>query len=182
MTRVRDLLFRGTTCLLLILTWGLPVGLCGGLIAGCDDHPATTGPQPQSGLRVVQMKIGSRDFSLEVADRDQSRETGLMYRDAMADDHGMIFVFPDEDMRLFYMANTRIPLDIAFLDSGGTVVSVKSMLPLDLRTTSSEKPAKYAIEMNAGAAAAIGLKAGDRLVIPAEAANPTTQSGAPAPG
>jgi uncharacterized membrane protein (UPF0127 family) len=146
-----------------------------GLLAGCDDRPPTTGPQPQSGLATVQMKIGSRDFTLEVADSDQSRETGLMYRDSMADDHGMIFVFPDEQIRQFYMANTHIPLDIAFLDAGGTVVSVKSMLPLDLRITSSDRPAKYAIEMNAGAAAAIGLKVGDRLVIPAQAANPTTQ-------
>jgi uncharacterized membrane protein (UPF0127 family) len=141
-------------------------------LAGCDDRPATTGPQPQSGLPVVSMKIGSRDFTLEVADTDQSRETGLMYRDSMADDHGMIFVFPDEEVRQFYMANTHIPLDIAFADAGGTVVSVKSMLPLDLRITSSDEPAKYAIEMNAGAAAAIGLKVGDRLVVPPQAANP----------
>jgi uncharacterized membrane protein (UPF0127 family) len=70
------------------------------------------------------------------------------------------------------MANTHIPLDIAFLDASGTAVSVKTMLPLDLRITSSDQPAKYAVEMNAGAAAAIGLKAGDRLVIPAQAANP----------
>jgi hypothetical protein len=123
------------------------------------------------------MKLGSRDFNLEVADNDQSRETGLMYRDSMADDHGMIFVFPDEQVRQFYMANTRIPLDIAFMDAGGTVVSVKSMLPLDLRITSSDRAAKYAVEMNGGAAAAIGLKVGDRVVFPAAAANPTTQAG-----
>ena len=152
------------------------------LILGCDSRQPTTGPQPQTGLPVVQMRIGTRDFSLEVADSDQSREIGLMYRDAMADDHGMIFVFPDEQVRQFYMANTHIPLDIAFMDAGGTVVSVKSMLPLDLRITSSDQPAKYAVEMNVGAAAAIGLKTGNQLVIPAQAANPgaanpTTQKG-----
>ena len=146
-------------------------------LAGCDDRGPTTGPQPQTGLAVVQMKMGSRNFTLEVADTDQSRETGLMYRDSMADDHGMIFVFSDEDVRQFYMANTRIPLDIAFIDAGGTVVSVKSMLPLDLRITSSDKAAKYAVEMNGGAAAAIGLNVGDRVVIPQQAANPTTQAG-----
>jgi uncharacterized protein len=146
------------------------------LLSGCDDRAPTTGPQPQTGLAVVQMKIGSRNFSLEVADTDQSRETGLMYRDSMPDDHGMIFVFPDEQVRQFYMANTRIPLDIAFIDAGGTVVSVKSMLPLDLRITSSDKPAKYAVEMNGGAAAAIGANVGDRVIIPQQAANPTTQN------
>jgi hypothetical protein len=145
-------------------------------LAGCDDHSATGGPQPQSGLPTVQTKIGSRDFTLEVADTDQSREIGLMYRDSMADDHGMIFVFPDEDVRQFYMANTRIPLDIAFIDGAGLVVSVKSMLPLDLRITSSDRPAKYAIEMNAGAAAAVGLKTGDVVPIPPQAANPAAAS------
>jgi len=165
MNQAKRILPGGVVCLLLIL------------LGGCDDHGATTGPAPQTGLNVVQMKIGSRDFSLEVADNDKSREIGLMYRDSMADDHGMIFVFPDEEVRQFYMANTRIPLDIAFIDAGGTVVSVKSMLPLDLRITSSDKAAKYAVEMNGGAAAAIGVKEGDRVVIPAAAVNPTTQGG-----
>jgi len=174
MIRPKFTLPQSAVFLLLILQLSLQFSFLG----GCDDRSPTTGPQPQSGLRTVQMKIGSRDFTLEVADSDQSREIGLMYRDSMADDHGMIFVFADEDVRQFYMANTRIPLDIAFLDAGGTVVSVKSMLPLDLRITSSDRPAKYAVEMNAGAAAAIGLKVGDRLVLPAPATNPTTRAGA----
>jgi uncharacterized protein len=145
------------------------------LLAGCDDHSPTTGPQPQSGLVTVPMKLGSRDFTLEVADNDQSREIGLMYRDSMADDHGMIFVFPEASVQNFWMENTRIPLDIAFVDAGGTVVSVKSMLPLDRRLTCSDKPAKYAIEMSGGAAAAAGIKAGDHVEIPQQAANPATR-------
>ena len=86
-----------------------------------------------------------------------------MYRDSMPTDHGMIFVFPDSQVRQFYMANTKIPLDIAFVDDGGDVVSVKSMLPFDLRITSSDAPARYAIEMNKGEAAAVGLKVGDHV-------------------
>jgi len=142
-----------------------------GLLGGCDDHPATTGPQPQSGLRVVQMKIGSRDFSLEVADQYQSRETGLMYRDAMADDHGMIFVFPDCQDRSFWMHHTRFPLDIIFAGADGKVVSVSTMKAYDESQTWSHGPAKYAIELNAGQATAAGIKAGDALKMPPAVTN-----------
>jgi uncharacterized membrane protein (UPF0127 family) len=163
MNACRSKLSAPVLCLLL---WQL------NLLGGCDDRSSADGPQPQTGLPVVQVEVGSRNFNLEVADNDKSRETGLMFRDSMADDHGMIFVFADEELRQFYMANTRIPLDIAFIDGAGKVVSVKTMLPLDLRITSSDQPAKYAIEMNAGAAAAVGLKVGDIVPIPPAAASP----------
>ena len=65
------------------------------------------------------------------------------------------------------MKNTRIPLDIIYVGSDDVVVAVKSMQPFDLRSTSSDKPAQYAIELNQGAAAACGVKKGDKLVIPA---------------
>ncbi len=135
------------------------------LVAGCSDATDPNAPKPQSGLPTMQTKLGSHTFTLEVADNDHAHEIGLMYRDSMPDDHGMIFIFPDEQVRQFYMKNTRIPLDIAFLDAGGTVVSIKTMQPLDLSITSSDFPAMYAIEMNAGAANAVGLKVGDRILL-----------------
>jgi uncharacterized membrane protein (UPF0127 family) len=157
--------------------------LLAALLIGCDDRTPTTGPGPQTGLPVVSTKLGTDTFDLEVANTDQSRETGLMYRDSMPNDHGMLFVFPDDQVRQFWMENTRIPLDIAFLDASARIISIKSMLPLDLRLTSSDGPAKYAIEMNVGAASAVGLKVGDQVVIPKEALIPpasvipaTTQS------
>src|SRR5258708_6739753 len=114
------------------------------LAVGCRDASGGGGPQPQSGLATEQVTLGSRTFTLEIADDDAKRETGLMYRDSMAGDHGMIFVFPDEQQRSFYMANTRIPLDIAFLDAGGTVGSIKTMKPLELSSTPRHNPAMSA--------------------------------------
>jgi uncharacterized membrane protein (UPF0127 family) len=134
---------------------------------GCHGHGG-----PESGLRTVQMRIGQKTFTLEVADTPGTREYGLMQRDSMPADHGMIFVFPDEDNRAFWMKNTRIPLDIIYLDHLGRVVSIKQMKPYDLSSVPSDGPTKYAIELNKDAAAGAGVKSGDTLTIP-EAARDT---------
>ena len=81
----------------------------------------------------------------------------------------MLFVFPDEAPRSFWMRNTLIPLDIVYLDAAGKVVSISRMKPLDETGVPSLGPAKYAIEMNKGAAARSGVKVGDVLTIPANA-------------
>jgi uncharacterized membrane protein (UPF0127 family) len=112
------------------------------------------------------MPIGSRTYTLEVADTPASREQGLMKRDAMPADHGMLFVFPDVDQRSFWMKHTRIPLEILYLDASGRVVHAASMKPYDLSRVPSYTPAKYAIELNAGQLAANGAKVGDQLSIP----------------
>jgi uncharacterized membrane protein (UPF0127 family) len=134
------------------------------MLTGCDNSSPTT--QPQSNLRTITMQIGRQTFTLEVADTEPTRETGLMNRDSMPANHGMLFVFEDETPRAFWMKNTRIPLDILFIDAQGKVVSSKSMKPFDLRTTPSDAAAKYAIELNAGAAESSGVAVGDQLNIP----------------
>ncbi|HWE01821.1 MAG TPA: DUF192 domain-containing protein [Tepidisphaeraceae bacterium] len=128
------------------------------LLGGCQQSPAA--------LPVVSMKIGNQTFHLEVAATPESQETGLMKRDGMPEHHGMIFVFPQDEVRNFWMKNTRFPLDIVFLNSGGVVVSIRQMIAYDESLTSSDSPARYAIELNKGAAAAAGLKVGDTLAIP----------------
>ncbi len=75
-------------------------------------------------LPTTTMKLGSKQFTLEIANSEETRETGLMYRDSMPADHGMIFVFQSPQFVNFYMKNTRIPLDIVFVDPNGVVVSV----------------------------------------------------------
>jgi uncharacterized membrane protein (UPF0127 family) len=131
----------------------------------CDRQPASA-PSP---LPTTTMRIGNKTFTLEIANKNEDRFRGLMYRDAMPADHGMIFVFPDVAPRSFWMKNTRIPLDILYLDENGTVVSIHQMQPYVLTGTHSDAPAKYAIELNAGAAAAAGVHASDHLSIPPEA-------------
>jgi uncharacterized membrane protein (UPF0127 family) len=158
------------------------------MIPGCDRQQAAAqgGPHPQS-LKTVKMTLAGRPFTIEVADTPETQEIGMMYRDSVPGDRGMIFVFPDEDDRSFWMKNTRIPLDIVYADKNGKVVAVKSMKPYDLTGIESDKPAMYAIELNVGVANAIGLKVGDVIDVsqfkgpatapstaPAAAGNPTT--------
>lgn len=136
------------------------------LPAGCDQRP-TAPPPPavaiNADLQTATVKIGSKSFTLEIADTDAAQETGLMNRDAMPADHGMIFIFDRESPRSFWMKNTRLPLDILYLDAAGTVVSVGHMVPFDMADTPSGGPAMYAVELNAGAAEKAGVKAGDRI-------------------
>lgn len=136
------------------------------LIAGCGNSA------PQSGLRTVTMQIGSKQFTLEVADTEATREHGLMQRDSMPASNGMIFVFPDEADHDFYMKNTRIPLDILFLRASGQIITATTMRPYDLSLTPSNGPAKYAIELNAGMIQQTGVQVGQTLAIPADAREP----------
>jgi len=115
------------------------------------------------------MNIGSEQFALEVARSPAEQETGLMKRDSMPKDHGMIFVFPNDEVRKFWMKNTRFALDILFLDAKGKVVSIHQMKAYDLHETSSDLPARYAVELNDGAAAESGVKTGDDVDIPSAA-------------
>ena len=134
------------------------------LLGGCDN-------KPQSNLPTIQMQLGNKSFTLEVADSTATRTYGLMRRDSMPPDHGMLFVFADEEERGFWMKNTRIPLDIIFVDGGGKVLSISRMEPYDERGTGSGGMAKCAIELNAGQAETTGIKVGDVLQIPDAAKN-----------
>ena len=149
------------------------------LVAGCDKNSAGTQPAtaPSNGgqsLATVPMKIGDRTFDLEVAKTPEQHEIGLMKRDSMPENHGMIFVFEDEHMLEFWMKDTRIALDIIYVDGSGKIVSVAQMRPYDLSTVSSQVPAQYAIELNAGMIQKLGLRTGQVLDIPASAQGPKT--------
>ena len=130
-------------------------------LAGCDK--STT---QQSNLPTVQIPIGQKTYVLEIAAKNDDRNTGLMRRDSMPDDHGMIFIFKDAEPRSFWMKNTRIPLDILYLDAAGKVVSIHRMEPYVERGTRSKAPAKYAIELNAGQAQAAKINEGDTISLP----------------
>jgi len=113
----------------------------------------------------VQLK-GKR-FVVEVADDEGERERGLMFRDEMAADHGMLFVHDSEDLQSYWMKNTRIPLDIIYFDHERKLVSVAHAPPCSLGDNCppfpSEGPALYVLELNAGTAEALGARPGDEL-------------------
>jgi uncharacterized membrane protein (UPF0127 family)/Skp family chaperone for outer membrane proteins len=128
-----------------------------------DYKGSTTAPLP---LPTTPMQIGSKTFQLEIAGDQDSWEHGLMERNAMAADHGMIFVFPDVQSRSFWMHHTRFPLDVLFVDDHGKVVSCHTMKAYDEHATFSDFPAKYVVELSAGEIDASRVKPGDQLKIP----------------
>lgn len=103
-------------------------------------------------------------LDIEIADTDYDVQTGLMYRDSMKDNQAMLFVFPTSTLRSFYMKNTKIPLDIIFLDGQKQIVSFKeNAVPFDENGLKSEVPAQFVLEINAGLAEKWLLEVGDRL-------------------
>ncbi|MFD2823198.1 DUF192 domain-containing protein [Lacinutrix iliipiscaria] len=103
-------------------------------------------------------------LDIEIADTDYDVQTGLMYRNSMQDNQGMLFVFPTMRERFFYMKNTRIPLDLIYLDDNQFIVSFQENAnPLDESSLPSKVPAQYVLEVNAGLAEKWRLEVGDRM-------------------
>jgi uncharacterized membrane protein (UPF0127 family) len=127
----------------------------------------TSEPAQALKLRTVNIHASSGKevrVRVEIADDVLEQSRGLMYRTALAEDRGMLFVFPDEEERSFWMRNTLIPLSIAFMDSEGRIVDIQDMKPLDDDPPHyvSAEPAQYALEVNRGFFKVLGVKVGDR--------------------
>lgn len=114
------------------------------------------------------VEVHGNRFYVEIADDDATRTRGLMFRDELADNRGMFFIFRRELPRSFWMRNTRIPLDIIYLDSDLQVVSiVHNARPCRTRqcpSYPSRGPAMYVLEVNAGQAEDLGLERGDVII------------------
>lgn len=105
-----------------------------------------------------------KTLDIEIADNEYETQTGLMYRTKLDTNQGMLFVFPDVQTRSFYMKNTKIPLDIIYLDEAKTIVSFqKNAKPFDETALPSDAPAKYVLEINGGLSDEWQLSVGDRI-------------------
>jgi uncharacterized protein len=114
------------------------------------------------------LKSGSNkvitDIEIEVANDDGAREQGLMYRDTMAENAGMLFMMETEELQAFWMKNTIISLDILFVNSERRIVSIhKNCTPYSLDQIQSEYPALYVVEVNAGYTEKHGIQVGDYI-------------------
>lgn len=114
-----------------------------------------------------RVRLAGKWFIVELATTAEEQSLGLMFRDEMADDHGMLFIFPTENWRSFWMKNTRIALDIFYFDAELKLVSVSENTP-PCRTQRcpsypSKGPARYVLELNAGKAKQLGVQPGDVL-------------------
>ncbi len=117
---------------------------------------------------VVSFQSGARLFA-EVADTPEERRTGLMFRDSLPEGRGMLFVFDEDSVRTFWMKNTRIPLDMIFINSSLDVVSIQRnaqpCLSDPCATYSSHLPVRYVVEANAGFADANGIREGTKVSV-----------------
>ncbi len=112
----------------------------------------------------VQTARGPVDFQVELADTEAEQAQGLMFRGSMPADRGMIFVFPQAQPQAFWMRNTYIPLDIAYIGADGRIVSiVKNAQPLNEAPLPSAAPARYVLEINGGLSDRLGIAPGDRV-------------------
>ena len=118
---------------------------------------------PPRGLAWVIM--GTDTVVAEIARTDAERARGLMEREELPEGRGMLFVFSDVAIRSFWMQNTYIPLDIAFMDSEGVIVDIQPMEPLDETFTSSAAPAMFALEVPQGWFAGKGIAVGQRVAM-----------------
>ena len=119
----------------------------------------------RSDIAILVTPDGTHRFTVEIADDPIERARGLMFREEMARDHGMLFDFAGESHQHFWMKNTPLPLDIIFIRADGTVDSIAAgTTPFSTDSIPSDGPARFVLEVNAGVAAEIGLAPGDKLV------------------
>ena len=106
-------------------------------------------------------------FNIEVADTDERRALGLMYRTSLPADAGMLFDFQRDQDVAMWMRNTRIPLDMLFIDRAGKIVNIaQRAVPFSETTIPSAGPVRAVLELNGGTAERLGLKPGDRVIHP----------------
>ena len=128
-------------------------------------------PDPVTGIGdISEALVGGQIFQLEVARTSSERSRGLMERTSLPEDAAMLFVYQNVMYRNFWMKATLIPLDILFMDVQGVVVDVQTMQPQigvaddALKRYPSARPARYALEMNAGLAEALGITPGAQVL------------------
>lgn len=154
-------------------TWMVLVPLClsvGFVIGFHKNAYGEMSDRQGNGLASIATPKGSIIFA-EVADTTDKRAQGLMYRTAMEKDHGMLFLFPELGYWTFWMKNTKIPLDILWLDKKGTIIHIEANVPICTRIDDhcprhySYKQSWQVLELNAGIAEKLQLLPGSRLTI-----------------
>ncbi len=132
------------------------------LLFAASVAPAQT-PGGQPPLPAVQLQSGMFLIKAEVASNYATRMQGLMMREKMGANEGMVFVFPGEDQQCMWMKNTLLPLSVAFIDQSGVILNIEDMQPKTENSHCSAKPARYALEMNQGWFKSKNIKPGTRI-------------------
>lgn len=114
-------------------------------------------------LQTQEIKINQWKITVEIADTQEVQEKGLMGRESLDEDRGMLFVYDRDSRKSFWMKNTKIPLSIAYIATDGTIREIYDMEPLSTRIVDSRYSVRYVLEVNQGAFQRHGIKEGDKV-------------------
>jgi len=135
--------------------------LLGLALAFVGSAPAQEAAQPR--LATLTLQAGMHNIRAELARTPMQTQTGMMFRQEMGANEGMLFVFDQPERRCFWMKNTLLPLSIAFIADDGRIVNLADMQPRSEDSHCSAQPVRFALEMNQGWFAKRGIKPGFRL-------------------
>ena len=127
-------------------------------------QPVDAPVKPVGSQTYFPISVGGSELQLQLALKPAEQQKGLMYRESLDNDHGMLFLFDRPDKRGFWMRNTRIPLDIGYFDSSGQLLEIHKLFPYDETAVNSRsREVLIAIETNQGWYAANGIQVGDHI-------------------
>ena len=151
--------------------WVPPTALVGTPIPGAE-ATLTAAPTLKTGTLTITNSDGEEVVvNVEIADTIESRQLGLMFRSSMPVDAGMIFDFQGDTTSGFWMANTILPLSIAFITADGTIIDTLDMQPLDTSGVDPSGTYRYALEVNQGFFRAHNINPGDKVSLPVQASS-----------
>jgi len=134
--------------------------LVASLMASLVPSPA---PAQARLLPTTSLALGAATAHVEIAATPEVRNRGLMFRESLPPDHGMLFVFEQETTQCFWMKNTPLPLTIAFIDARGRIINMRDMQPHSEATHCPAGPMRYALEMPQGWFLQYGILAGQQV-------------------
>lgn len=150
--------------MLALTVLALAIALATGQAGACERYPQP--PLPTAEV-VVQSAGGDRAITAELATTDEQRGCGLMGRPALAPDRGMLFDMRPPGPAFFWMDNTPEPLDMLFSDPTGVIVHIEhDAVPLSRRVRGTRKAVAAVLELAGGSARRLGIRLGDRIVLP----------------
>ena len=116
-----------------------------------------------AGNRAITIQLGTQNLRVEIADTPEKTQRGLMFRRHLPAHKGMLFVFPTDEIRGFWMKNTYVPLSVAYIDYEGVIREIYDLQPHDLQAVTSRFPFRYALEVKQGLFKKLGVKIGDKI-------------------
>jgi uncharacterized protein len=129
-------------------------------LAACDDAQSRS-----DSTLIIATRSARHTFTIELARTRSQMERGLMFREQLAADHGMLFLYDSDRAVAFWMKNTLIPLDLLFIGSDGTILQIaKRAVPLSTAVIAAQMPVRAVLEVNGGTADRLGIAVGDRVL------------------